>query len=234
MSKAEIDASSRLPRAIAAGSVPCLNSVAFRLICTSNSPGALLASDSLKTPHILACQSSGTAGVEMRSSVLPCASAASCGPRRQGQNSCQDHEQSAGEGAIHARSFATGWSWRRAAARKGRSLLPGTVVGRRGWTRPAGCCKLAGDLRRRCLGPCPNDEGVNHGEQHPQAGDAHRGVDHPHRAPQTQRAGAQCSVAGGHAQGRVAVSRRCPAQDLARRRAAFPWPHHQPRGARPA
>src|SRR4249920_1610840 len=70
MSNAEIDASSRLPRAIAAGSVPCLNSVAFRLICTSNSPGALLSSDSLNTVHILPCQSSGTAGVEMRSGIL--------------------------------------------------------------------------------------------------------------------------------------------------------------------
>ena len=37
-----------------------------------------------------------------------------------------------------------------------------------------------------------------------------------------------------HAQGRVAVSRRRRAQDLARRRPALPRPHHQPSGARPA
>jgi len=70
MSKAEIADSSRLPRAMAAGSVPCLKSDAFRLICTSNSPGALFSRLSLKTVHILACQSSDTAGVETRSTVL--------------------------------------------------------------------------------------------------------------------------------------------------------------------
>src|SRR5512143_1303581 len=77
MSNAEIADISRLPRAIAAGSVPCLNSDALRLIWTSNSPGALLSSCSFITVHIFACQSSGTAGVEIRSSTLFWARAAS-------------------------------------------------------------------------------------------------------------------------------------------------------------
>ena len=72
MSAADTVVNSRLPRAMAAGSAPCLNRLAFRLICTSNSPGALLSNASLNTVHILACQSSGTAGLEMRSSALLC------------------------------------------------------------------------------------------------------------------------------------------------------------------
>src|SRR3990167_5271370 len=70
-----MEVSSRLPRAMAAGSAPCLNSEALRLICTSNSPGADFSNVSLNTVHILACQASGTAGVEMRSTVLVCATA---------------------------------------------------------------------------------------------------------------------------------------------------------------
>jgi len=82
MSKAEMEDSSRLPRAMAAGSVPCLKSEALRLICTSNWPGEDLSSDSLNTVHILACQSSGTAGVEMRSGIFACAMAWPATPHR--------------------------------------------------------------------------------------------------------------------------------------------------------
>ena len=70
MSNAEMLAISRLPRAMATGSVPCLNRLALRLICTSNWPGADRSSCSFNTFHMRACQSSGTAGVEMRSSCL--------------------------------------------------------------------------------------------------------------------------------------------------------------------
>ena len=59
---------------MAADSAPCLNRLALRLICTSNSPGALFSRLSLNTVHILACQSSGTAGLEMRKTTLLCAS----------------------------------------------------------------------------------------------------------------------------------------------------------------
>ena len=83
MSCADIEANSRFPRAMAAGSVPCLKREPFRLICTSNSPGALLSSDSLNTVHILPCQSSGTAGVEIRNTVLawPKAGTVAAAPR---------------------------------------------------------------------------------------------------------------------------------------------------------
>ena len=69
MSNADTVASSRLPRAMAAGSAPCLNKEALRWICTCQSPGAAASSVSLNTVHMRACQSSGTAGDEARSSV---------------------------------------------------------------------------------------------------------------------------------------------------------------------
>ena len=56
---------SRLPRCIAATSALCLNRVAFRKTSTSNRPGSTSSTSFSKTCSISACQSPGTAGVEI-------------------------------------------------------------------------------------------------------------------------------------------------------------------------
>ena len=101
MSWAEISPTSRLPRCIAAISVPWANSVALRWISTSNCMGADFSSQTLKMSSIWAFHSSGTEGVEMRITFCSCACAGRREQRqRQRQRAERQDEASQGHGGV--------------------------------------------------------------------------------------------------------------------------------------
>src|SRR5205823_555383 len=84
------------------------------------------------------------------------------------------------------------------------------------------------DARTGKMRASRSHKGADDGTQHQETGDAKATPLH------SRAAAAPPDRAGRHAQGRMAVSRRCGAQNLASRRAALSRPRHQPRGARPA
>src|SRR6266705_1990681 len=80
------------------------------------------------------------------------------------------------------------------------------------------------DARTGKMRASRSHKGADDGTQHQEAGGAKATPLH------SRAAAAPPDRAGRHAQGRMAVSRRCGAENLASRRAALSRPRHQPRG----